>query len=160
MPESENNTLIHGWSEYPFIAKAIGFINAQQSQINGLVPVERLLDFLDIDEREFELRLNRWLGEGQTWSTLEFIQFFSKQRAKASLKNSNVRSCSSKGLHFKCMDKPALSEVTRIFYGVAASPFGDILIAWTKVGVLHLVFIENKFPKFLNPNAKNLNPKP
>ncbi|EAR62390.1 methylated-DNA--[protein]-cysteine S-methyltransferase [Neptuniibacter caesariensis] len=134
---------------YQQIAAAIRFISENQTE--GL-SLEQIAESVGLSVYHFQRLFAQWVGI----SPKRFIQFLGKERAKqALLTTSSVLDAAEEAgvsgvgrMHDLLVTCEAMSpgEIKRqgeglyISYGLAFSPFGQVLIAWTDRGVCYLMF--------------------
>ena len=137
---------------YAQMAAAIRYLRAQQAQQPNLAEVAAQVG---LSEFHFQRLFSRWVGV----SPKRFLQFLTKERAKAALKASQslLEASFSAGLsgpgrlHDLLVTCEAMSpgEIKAqgagltISFGTACSPFGAVLLAWTARGLCHLAFFDD-----------------
>lgn len=134
---------------YALVAKAIGFIS---SHARSQPSLEDIAAAVHVSPYHLQRQFAAWAGI----SPKRFLQFLTKGYAKAQLRQSldNLSVAESAGLsstsrlHELMVSCEAMTpgEIKSggrgltIGYGLAPSPFGEALVAWTARGVCHLAF--------------------
>jgi AraC family transcriptional regulator of adaptative response/methylated-DNA-[protein]-cysteine methyltransferase len=136
-------------SHYAAVARAIGFIRANAGRQPSLAETAASVD---LSEQHLQRVFSAWAGI----SAKRFLQFMTKEHAKAALRESKqvLAAALDAGLpgpgrlHDPMVSCEAVTpgeiraggQGVVVGYGVAGTPFGSALIAWTPRGVCHLAF--------------------
>lgn len=145
------NTLADQARQYETVARAIAFI---RSHARRQPTLNEISGSLGLSEFHLQRIFSEWAGI----SPKRFLQYVTKEHVKQALRNSRdllsvtleVGLSSPGRLHDLMVTCEAMSpgEIKsmgaglEIRFGVAPTPFGNALIAWTPRGICHLGFVE------------------
>jgi AraC family transcriptional regulator, regulatory protein of adaptative response / methylated-DNA-[protein]-cysteine methyltransferase len=134
---------------YTTISRAIDYIRTQADQQPTLAQIAAAVN---LSEYHLQRTFSEWAG----LSPKRFLQFLTKEYAKSALRESKdllttslESGLSGPGrLHDLMISCEAMSpgeikrqgEGVNMIFGMAMSPFGNALIAWTTRGICHLTF--------------------
>ncbi len=144
------NTIIQEATDYQRIEQAIRYLQDNARRQPGLAEVAA---HIGLSEYHFQRLFTRWAGI----SPKRFLQFLTKENAKALLARTSVLSAafqtglSGPGrLHDLLVECEAVTpgeyrtkgSGVEIAYGFHSSPFGECLLAITKRGICFLAFVD------------------
>jgi AraC family transcriptional regulator of adaptative response/methylated-DNA-[protein]-cysteine methyltransferase len=136
---------------YETVASAIRFI---RSNVRQQPTLEEIAQAVHMSPFHLQRVFSEWAG----LSPKRFLQFLTKEHAKASLLRSrtvlavadDIGMSSSSRLHDLMVTSEAMTpgevqsagDGLRIGFGIGDSPFGAVCLAWTSRGICHFAFLD------------------
>ncbi|MBK6639223.1 MAG: methylated-DNA--[protein]-cysteine S-methyltransferase [Rhodocyclaceae bacterium] len=155
MPQAADSN----WRQYTTVEKAIHYLRAHAHEQPDLADIAAAVH---MSPHHLQRVFSEWAGI----SPKRFLQYLTKDYARKQLARTidtlsvatDAGLSSTSRLHDLMVSCEAMSpgEIQSggrgviIGYGVAVSPFGDALIAWTARGVCHLAFYQQNSPALLS----------